>query len=88
MITTNDCKVRYWVGTPAVMRGEYGYYGDSIRKALKDLSDLLPPYLISDEDEYSYVYFLWEPNSRVLELLRGIVIYHDCFWDYQKEDPG
>ena len=86
MITVNDCKVRYWIGSTDIMNNKYGYYGDNVREALKNLSDLLPPYLIHDEGDYTYVYFMWEPSSQLLRLLRGHIIYHDCFWDYLKED--
>lgn len=88
MFTINDCKVRYWIGSPDLMNGRYGYYGDSVRKALEDLSDLLPPYLLHNDGDYSYVYFAVDPDPIVLRLLRGRIIYHDCFWEYHREDLG
>lgn len=86
MITVNDCKVRYLVGSPYLLNEKYRDYGDSMRKALKDLSDLLPPYLMLDEDDRTYVYFMWEPDESLLRMLRGMIVYHDCFWLSQKED--
>ena len=85
MITINDCKVRYWIGSPDLMNGKYGYYGDSVRKALNDLSDLLPPWLIHDDGDYTYVYFTDDPYQSVLRLLRASIIYHDCFWEHHRE---